>query len=107
VRAVDGDTSTDTRTLSEPGAWWQVDLGAEQPIGQVEIWNDASMTTGGFDVRFASSADFSDATTVHVTGKALRPTVLDTDTKARYVRVELTGTGRVGLAQVQVHARGL
>ncbi|MFJ8826862.1 right-handed parallel beta-helix repeat-containing protein [Streptomyces sp. NPDC102467] len=103
ARAVDGDTSTDTRTLAEPGAWWQVDLGAGRHIGQVEIWNDASMTTAGFDVRLASSADFSDATTVHVTGKALRPTVLATDTRARYVRVELTGTGRVGLAQVQVH----
>ncbi|MEV1019673.1 right-handed parallel beta-helix repeat-containing protein [Streptomyces sp. NPDC050264] len=103
ARAVDGDTSTDTRTLAEPGAWWQVDLGAVHSVGQVEIWNDASMTTSGFDVRLASSADFSDATTVHVTGKALRPTVLGTGTRARYVRVELTGTGRVGLAQVQVH----
>ncbi|WP_428950874.1 right-handed parallel beta-helix repeat-containing protein [Streptomyces sp. cg35] len=104
ARAVDGDTSTDTRTLSEAGAWWQVDLGAERHVGQVEIWNDASMTTGAFDVRLASSADFSDATTVHVTGKALRPTLLDTDTEARYVRIQLTGTGRVGLAQVQVHS---
>ena len=105
ARAVDGDTSTDTRTLAGPGAWWQVDLGAGHRVGEVEIWNDASMTTTGFDVQLASSADFSDATTVHVTGKALRPTVLDTDTEARYVRVALTGTGRVGLAQVQVHPR--
>ncbi|WP_234438507.1 right-handed parallel beta-helix repeat-containing protein [Streptomyces sp. NRRL S-340] len=102
-QATDGDTTTDTRTLSEPGAWWQVDLGAPRHIGQVEVWNNASMTTAGFDVQLAASADFSDATTAHVTGKALRPTLLDTDTTARYVRIRLTGTGRVALAHVLVH----
>ncbi|WP_338702507.1 right-handed parallel beta-helix repeat-containing protein [Streptomyces sp. Q6] len=103
ARAVDGDTSTDSRTLAGAGAWWQVDLGAAHHLGQVEIWNDTSMTTADFDVQLATDADFTDATTVHVTGKALRPTVLDTDTQARYVRVRLTGTGRVGLAHVLVH----
>ncbi|MFZ3562060.1 right-handed parallel beta-helix repeat-containing protein [Streptomyces sp. BH055] len=103
ARATDGDTSTDTRTQSEPGAWWQVDLGAVRHIGQVEVWNDASMTTGGFDIQLARSADFSDATTAHITGKALRPTLLDTNTEARYVRIKLKGTGRVGLSHVLVH----
>ncbi|MFI7336437.1 right-handed parallel beta-helix repeat-containing protein [Streptomyces sp. NPDC050085] len=101
--ATDGDTSTDTRTLAEPGAWWQVDLGAARHVGQVEVWNNTSMTTTDFDVQLARSADFSDATTTHVTGKALRPTLLDTDTEARYVRIKLTGTGRVALAHVLVH----
>ncbi|MEV5610848.1 right-handed parallel beta-helix repeat-containing protein [Streptomyces sp. NPDC052225] len=103
ARAIDGDTSTDSRTLAGAGSWWQVDLGAARHIGQVEIWNDASMTTAEFDVQLATDAGFTDATPVHVTGKALRPTVLDTDTDARYIRVRLTGTGRVGLAHVLVH----
>ncbi|WP_223280733.1 discoidin domain-containing protein [Streptomyces antnestii] len=101
--AIDGDTNTDTRTLSEPGAWWQVDLGSAQHVGQVEIWNNSSMTTAGFDLQLSRTADFADATTVHVPGKAMRPTVLDTDTEARYVRIKLTGTGRVALAHVLVH----
>ncbi|MFB7595854.1 right-handed parallel beta-helix repeat-containing protein [Streptomyces sp. NPDC056160] len=101
--ATDGDTTTDTRTLSEAGAWWQVDLGAARHVGQVEIWNSSAMTTSDFDVQLAASADFSDATTVHVTGKALRPSLLDTDTEARYLRIRLTGTGRVALAHVLVH----
>ncbi|MFC9529137.1 right-handed parallel beta-helix repeat-containing protein [Streptomyces sp. NPDC056975] len=103
--ATDGDTSTDTRTLSEPGAWWQVDLVSVQHVGQVEVWNNTSMTTTGFDVQLARTPDFADATTLHVPGKALRPTVLDTDkgTEARYVRIKLTGTGRVALAHVLVH----
>lgn len=101
--ATDGDTSTDTRTLSEPGAWWQVDLGETRRVGQVEIWNNASMTTADFDVQLARNADFSDATTLRVEGRALRPTLLDTDAEARYIRIKLTGTGRVALAHVLVH----
>lgn len=103
ANATDGDTSTDTRTLSEPGAWWQVDLGESRRVGQVEVWNNTSMTTADFDVRLARTADFSDATTLHVTGRALRPTLLDTDAEARYIRIKLTGTGRVALAHVLVH----
>ncbi|TGA95886.1 right-handed parallel beta-helix repeat-containing protein [Streptomyces sp. MZ04] len=101
--ATDGDTSTDTRTLSEPGAWWQVDLGEARRVGQVEVWNNTSMTTADFDVRLARTADFADATTLHVTGRSLRPTLLDTDAEARYIRIKLTGTGRVALAHVLVH----
>ncbi|MGW2229241.1 galactose-binding domain-containing protein [Streptomyces formicae] len=103
--AVDGDTSTDTRTLAEPGAWWQVDLGAARRVRQVEVWNAAAMTTADFDVQLSRTADFADATTRHVEGRALRPTLLEFaggDT-ARFVRIRLTGTGRVGLAHVLVH----
>ncbi|WP_329113036.1 right-handed parallel beta-helix repeat-containing protein [Streptomyces sp. NBC_01353] len=101
--ATDGDTTTDTRTLAEPGAWWQVDLGDTHHVGQIEVWNNTSMTTADFDVQLATTADFSDATTVHVGGKALRPTLVDTDREARYVRIKLSGTGRVALAHVLIH----
>ncbi|WP_406066876.1 right-handed parallel beta-helix repeat-containing protein [Streptomyces sp. NBC_01077] len=101
--AVDGDTTTDTRTLPEPGAWWQADLGAVRHVGQVELWNNTSMTTADVDVQLATAPDFSDATTIHLTGKALRPTLVDTDTEARYLRIVHRGTGRVALAHVLVH----
>lgn len=69
------------------------------------MWNGAAMTTADFDVQLSRTADFADATTRHVEGKALRPTLLEFaggDT-ARFVRIRLTGTGRVGLAHVLVH----
>lgn len=94
--ALDADTNTDTRTLAEPGAWWQADLGATRHIRQVEIWNDASTTTSDFDI-------VTDDTTVHVSGKALRPTVVDLDSRTRTVRIVKTGTGRVALSQVLIH----
>ncbi|MFD5188763.1 right-handed parallel beta-helix repeat-containing protein [Streptomyces sp. NPDC058357] len=94
--ALDGDTNTDTRTLSEAGASWQADLGGKQRVRQIEIWNNASATTADFDV-------VTDDTTVHVSGKALRPTVLDLDSRTRTVKIVTSGTGRVALSQVLVH----
>ncbi|MEU4699520.1 right-handed parallel beta-helix repeat-containing protein [Nonomuraea dietziae] len=103
ANAVDGSTSTDTRTLSQPGSWWQVDLGEVRRIGSVEIWNDASMTTADVEVIVATRADLSDAKRVPLTGRALRPTLVEIAADARYVRVQRTGTGRIGLAGVSVH----
>ncbi|MER8091714.1 right-handed parallel beta-helix repeat-containing protein, partial [Streptomyces sp. NPDC094048] len=94
--ALDADTNTDTRTLSEAGAWWQVDLGRERHIRQIEIWNNSSSTTADFDV-------VTDDGNVHVSGKALRPTVLNLDSRTRTVRIVTSGTGRVALSQVLVH----
>nr|WP_202533019.1 right-handed parallel beta-helix repeat-containing protein [Streptomyces sp. SID4923] len=94
--ALDADTNTDTRTLAEDGAWWQVDLGATRHIRQVEVWNDAATTTVDFDI-------VTDGGTVHVSGKALRPTVVDLDSRTRTVRIVKTGTGRIALSQVLIH----
>lgn len=94
--ALDADTNTDTRTLSEAGAWWQADLGAVRHVRQVEIWNDAATTTADFDV-------VTDDGTVHVSGKALRPTLVNLDSRTRTVKIVTSGTGRVALAQVLIH----
>ncbi|MCG8969634.1 right-handed parallel beta-helix repeat-containing protein [Streptomyces sp. CL12-4] len=95
--ALDGDITTDTRTLSGPGAWWQVDLGDAHRVRRVEVWNNASMTTADFDV-------VTDDRTIHVSGKALRPTVVDLDSSTRTVRIAVSGNGRVALSQVLVHS---
>ena len=45
ARAVDGNTSgvftegSVTHTITEPGAWLEIDLGTSQPIGSVRLWN--------------------------------------------------------------------
>ncbi|MFI6864395.1 right-handed parallel beta-helix repeat-containing protein [Streptomyces sp. NPDC050421] len=95
--ALDADTNTDTRTLSEAGAWWQVDLGSVRHIRQVEVWNNSGSATGDFDI-------VTDDGTVHVSGKALRPTVIDLDSRTRMVKIVTTGTGRVALSQVLIHS---
>ncbi|MFJ8751646.1 right-handed parallel beta-helix repeat-containing protein [Streptomyces sp. NPDC102441] len=94
--ALDGDTNTDTRTPAEPGAWWQVDLGSAQRVRQIEIWNNSSSATADFDV-------ITDDGTLHVSGKARRPTVLDVDSTTRTLRIMATGAGPVALSHVLVH----
>ncbi|TXS43612.1 right-handed parallel beta-helix repeat-containing protein [Streptomyces sp. OR43] len=95
--ALDADTNTDTRTLSEAGAWWQVDLGGVRHVRQVEVWNNSASATGDFDI-------VTDDGTVHVSGKALRPTVIDLDSRTRTLKIVTTGTGRVALSQVLIHS---
>lgn len=95
--ALDADTNTDTRTLSEEGAWWQVDLGGVRHVRQVEVWNNSASATGDFDI-------VTDDGTVHVSGKALRPTVIDLDSRTRTLKIVTTGTGRVALSQVLIHS---
>lgn len=95
--ALDADTNTDTRTLSEAGAWWQVDLGGVRHVRQVEVWNNSASATGDFDI-------VTDDGTVHVSGKALRPTLVNLDSRTRTVKIVTTGTGRVALAQVLIHS---
>lgn len=103
ARALDGDTSTDTRTLTDPGSWWQVDLGAVRDIGRVELWNDASMTTADITVTISTTPEAKPTKTLRLTGRTLRPTVLDgLGAKGRYVRVTRADKGGVGLAAVRV-----
>ncbi|MER6578075.1 right-handed parallel beta-helix repeat-containing protein [Nonomuraea sp. NPDC001023] len=103
ANALDGSTVTDTRTTSAPGSWWQVDLGGQHRIGTVEIWNDASMTTADAELLVSATPDFAQATRVPLPGRALRPSVVAVDAEGRYVRIQRTGTGRIGLSAVMVH----
>ncbi|WTI77847.1 hypothetical protein OG242_29310 [Streptomyces sp. NBC_00727] len=73
-----------------------MDLGATRHIRQAEVWNDASAATADFDI-------VTDDGTVHVSGKALRPTVVNLDGRTRTVRIVKTGPGRVALSQVLIH----
>ncbi|MDJ1130882.1 right-handed parallel beta-helix repeat-containing protein [Streptomyces iconiensis] len=104
ARALDGDTNTDTATLEEKGAWWQADLGARRRLGQIEVWNGASTATADFDVLLSDNPAFTGATRIPVTGAALRPTLLETEgATARYIRIELRGSGKVALSSVLAH----
>ncbi|WP_222871166.1 right-handed parallel beta-helix repeat-containing protein [Nonomuraea sp. PA05] len=105
ANAIDGSTVTDSRTTSAAGSWWQVDLGEVRAIGAVELWNDASMTTADVQVLVSRTPDFAEATVLPLPGKVLRPSPVTVDAEGRYVRIQRTGTGRIGLAGVAVHER--
>jgi hypothetical protein len=122
-RAVDGNTDghyydgSVTHTDGDPNAWWQVDLGGSDTIDSIAIWN---RTDNGVASRlndywvFVSDTPFQNSDTPatlqsragtwssHQTIIPNPSTSLAVNTHGRYVRVQLSGTNYLHLAEVQV-----
>jgi hypothetical protein len=120
--AVDGNTDggffngSVTHTNLDTNAWWQVDLGASVPIGSIVIWNRTDCCgdrLGDYWV-FVSNTPFNSTDTPatlksragtwssHQTGVPHPSTRIAAPTQGRYVRVQLSGTNYLSLAEVQV-----
>ena len=122
--AVDGNTDGNyldnsvTSTGQTPVAqeWWQVDLGRVSTINQVVLWNRTDCCASrlqNFDV-LISPTDMTGRTLAQLTADpsvtvqsvasltAASLTLTFPSTQGRYVRVQLTGTGYLSLAEVQV-----
>jgi hypothetical protein len=120
-RAVDGNTDglrvngSVAITNNESNAWWQVDLGSTQSIQNIKVWNRVELPerTAYFYV-FVSDEPFKstdlEATKSQVgpermfftAGNCGRPTEIAVHKTGRYVRVQLTGTNYLQLAEVEV-----
>ncbi len=126
MAAVDGNTEGDffkgsvTSTKQDPSAWWQVDLGASTAIRSIAIWNRTDCCAARLSDYwvFLSDTPFSPSDTPatlqkragtwksHQTVAPSPSTAIAVDgAKGRYVRVQLTGTGYLSLAEVQVFGR--
>jgi hypothetical protein len=117
------------QTQPEASPWWQVDLGSEQPLTKIRVWNRnnvgcsvASCMNGLADFYvFVSNSDFRTLSndpnvlkshpavqSYHHAGVSGRVTTIRTldnsfqPTTGRYVRVQLVGSGSLALAEVQV-----
>ncbi|GAA1717774.1 hypothetical protein GCM10009809_12130 [Isoptericola hypogeus] len=120
-RAVDGNTNgvwgqgSVAHTASGKQSWWQVDLGSSQDIGSIAVWNrtdccadrlrdfqvlvsDEPFVSGSLDEVLAQPGVWSH----HVTAQPGPVTQMDVGRGGRYVRVQLTGTNYLALAEVQV-----
>lgn len=112
--AVDGNTDgrwggnslTHTQNTYQP--WWQVDLGNRYSINQVLIWNRTDCCAerlSNFNIQ-VSDAPFDGTApvyTIPVAGAAGSPSVISIGQTGRYVRVQLTGTNYLSLAEVAVY----
>lgn len=122
-KGVDGNTSgvwgdasiTHTTLVAQP--WWEVDLGASTDLDSVVLWNRTDCCgsrLSGVNV-FVSESPMSDSASVAelaadpaVTHYDLGPDALGPKTTVtltgtgRYVRVKLSGTGYLSLAEVEV-----
>jgi hypothetical protein len=128
--AVDGSTDGNfgngsvTATNQDPGAWWQVDLGASATVNSVVIWNRTDCCSSRLndywvfvsDIPFGPSdtpatlqnraATFSSHQTAAPNPSAAIGFGGTAGVSGRYVRVQLTGTDYLSLAEVQVFGTG-
>lgn len=113
ARAVDGNTNGDFLAGSvshtregQADAWWQVDLGAEQDIGDIEVWNRTDCCAdrlSGYTVELRDAANTVVWTSTRTGHPAPVETVATGDVRGRYVTIRLTGSNRtLSLAEVIV-----
>ena len=120
--AVDGNTDgrffdgSVTATNLDTNAWWQVDLGASAAIGSIVIWNRvdccgprlndywvfvSDTPFGAFDTPFTLQ-NRAGTWSSHQTNAPNPSTSIRAGAQGRYVRVQLTGTNYLSLAEVQL-----
>jgi hypothetical protein len=120
--AVDGNTNGNffagsvTATGLDPNAWWQVDLGASATVSSIAIWNRTDCCGARLTDYwvFVSDTPFLPSDTPltlqtragtfanHQTTAPNPSTVIAAGAQGRYVRVQLSGTDYLSLAEVQV-----
>jgi len=121
--AVDGDTDGNfwdgsvSHTNLDANAWWEVDLGASATINSVVIWNRTDSCNNRLtdywvfisNVPFAASdtpSTLQGAAGVWSNHQTTMPnpttTVAAGGVQGRYVRIQLSGTNYLALAEVQV-----
>lgn len=122
-KAVDGNTdgtfftnpiseSSVAATTNENEAWWEVDLGEDFNIESVKAWNrtDGSEKTNNYYILISSTPfpnSLQDARNVasfefFENNLMQTPSIISTDVAGRYVRVQLSGTGYLTLAEVEI-----
>lgn len=121
-RAVDGnrDGNHNAGSVSHSGGtapqdWWEVDLGSQQQIGSIKIWNRtdccgerlsnfyvmvSSVPFGSISLQ-AALAD-QNVWKQYIAGAAGRETTVPVDAEGRYVRIQLAGKNWLSLAEVEV-----
>jgi uncharacterized repeat protein (TIGR01451 family) len=125
--AADGNTGGNffdgsvTATNADPNAWWQVDLGASATVNTIVVWDRTDCCGSRLNDYwvFVSDTPFSPADTPatlqnragtfsshQTTAPNPSAAIAAGGAQGRYVRVQLTGTNYLSLAEVQVFGTG-
>jgi hypothetical protein len=122
LKAVDGNTDGNygdgslTHTGLDANAWWQVDLGTTASISSIVIWNRTDCCGSRLNDYwvFVSNTPFQSSDTPatlesragtwssHQTVQPNPSSTVPVGAQGRYVRVQLSGTNYLSLAEVQV-----
>ena len=107
-------------TNSEYHPWWQVDLGAVYSLTTIKLWNRTDCCSDRLsnfyilvsDTPFSSTdlntaKNQSGVSNFYFSGSVSSSTEISINRSGRYVRVQLSGTNYLTLAEVQVLSSGL
>lgn len=121
MRAVDGNTNGNyyghsvTHTASQNQAWWQVDLGKKSQIKSIRVWNrtdccperlskfyvlvsDSPMTSNNLQAVLSQPGVWNK----YFEGAAATPSEISVNRSGQYIRIQLSGTNYLSLAEVEV-----
>lgn len=117
--AVDDNLNNAASTSSQANPWWQVDTQRVQKLHSVDIYNvkngtDAEALKDYYifisEKAFGSQSleeliNNQEITKIHETSQPGTPSriILPEDTKGRYVRIQMNGTGKLSLTEVRVN----
>ncbi|MEO0472106.1 MAG: polysaccharide lyase family 7 protein [Bacteroidota bacterium] len=115
-RAVDGNTNGNWNvgsiTHTDPAfsnGWWEVDLGASYPIGNIVVWNRTnccSFRLGNFTVVVKNSGGSNVWSQTVTSAPNPSTTVNANGASGRYIRIQQNLNEPLSLAEVQVYASG-
>ena len=118
-------SSAITTTVEEP--WWELDLGEEKIIEYIDIWNTVDMHGEDIEtpsahfnnfyvliddqpfgnVDLATALSNSTYQYYHSSGSLRVLSLNDLNLKGRYIRIQASGTTKIGLAEVDVIGRDI
>ncbi|KAA1240342.1 M12 family metallopeptidase, partial [Aquimarina sp. RZ0] len=109
-KAVDGNTGNITHTNKQNKAWWEVDLGVNADIKNVQIWNRADCCKNrlsDFDIKIYDRRGGRQIKSIRVNEEARRGKAYNVNARGRVVRIQLRDTDFLHLAEVKVNGRRL
>ena len=108
-RAIDGNVNGEnamnslSHTLSSAKPWWQVDLLSVQQVGTIVLHNRTDCCANRLvDFKVLVSENGTTWREFPIAGPAASQTYVKVNGPARYVKVQLNGTGILSLAEVEV-----
>lgn len=112
-RANDENTGNISITKYAASGWWQMDLGSSQQVGDLELWarNGVPGQTRNVHVLVSDQPFVSDnladaqaqsSVDVFLAGNGQRPATASLNTTGRYVRLQISDTNYLSIAEVNV-----
>ncbi|WP_281991550.1 M12 family metallopeptidase [Aquimarina aggregata] len=105
-KTVDRNTNNFSHTNKQNNAWWEVDLGFNADIKDVQIWNRADCCQNrltDFDIKVYDRRGGRQIKSIRINEEARRGKSYDVNARGRVVRIQLRDRNFLHMAEVRVN----